>query len=509
MTDLIVLGVVAGLIAAAVLLSKKGTSPAKGSAKTSSETGEPKAAELSVEETVIDVATHEAEVAAARAQGGLDLARALFRLGVAQARAGEAEKAVETLRTCIAETLPPGQAAYRIHHLSTLAELCARAGLLDDAERHLRDVLPLREELSGRLHPDYARALTPLVKVLLAKGTFAEAAKIADEAAAALGATRHEETERAQGAAAVAHLLLGEPVPNIERVSADRFEPFVTGVLDMLSVLHPRAVDHVVQHSLPLLDGRGLSRSVLAIQLLDRRAQAQRLLGQPLEASKSLAMLADIADDHDRDEIVLPALLTRAILLVEAGQLDAAREAYDNLTEETLRSPNDVRARILREKGLFLTRFDSTSSLAALDEALSLARTGGNDEVLGACLLAAGVWHLHAGHGAEAKALLDEATPHFAEGHPEHATLVDHIASAANGAPCACRRRAQVEQSVNAAVQKALSPELVRVRLQSGPQGQTFQLEFSRQPSQAEFEMAKGALEEAVRKLRPSAPNAA
>ena len=171
------------------------------------------------------------------------------------------------------------------------------------------------------------------------------------------------------------------------------------------------------------------------------------------------------------------------------------------------RAPAEARCFVRREYGLWLTRQDKDTSLAMLDLAVQDGREAGPmSEALGRSLAAAGVWRLHAGESATAEQHLREAMSILSEGHVDLPAVKDHLASIAAKAPCECIRRGQIEHELTQAVSVALGEGFARVRMQSGPSGASFGIEFVREPTAQQLETAKSAIEAALKSRSPARP---
>jgi hypothetical protein len=183
---------------------------------------------------------------------------------------------------------------------------------------------------------------------------------------------------------------------------------------------------------------------------------------------------------------------------------------FEQLAPTLAAAPAERRANVRREHGLLLTRKDKAAALAMLDLAVQDGREAGPGEALGRALAAAGVWRHHAGDAELAAKLLEEALALLPEGHPDKAASQAHLEPARTRTPCECARRGQLEQELTAAVAKVIGEGVARVRMQPTPGGTNFGLEFSRQPTDAELEAARKAIEETLRgRMRPQPSPAA
>lgn len=506
---LVLLFVAAAVVLALVLTRRRPGAPATAAVKPTEATGEtaPAAVESAAEPPPIhDEATHQREVEGLRltAQPGPVLAGALFRLSIAMARAGEMRRAVVPLREAVGmPTTDLPSERERLTYVTNLGEMLARSGELDEAERVLRESLPAREAAFGRLHPAYAFGLAPLARTMLAKGDAVSAAAAADEVVAILAATHHENVPLALGLAACARVVAGQPPPPDERIQTAQLSGFLAGLLDACDVVHLEAGGRVLTYAVELLGARGLLATPAGVRVLDRLGQSARARRAFGEAVAAWEKLAEVTFAADQPEYGVAAKLGVAVARAEGGDPAGAAAVYEQLAERMKDGRAELRSRIHREHGLFLSERDQAAALVRLTEAVAFARAGEDGETLGMALAASGVWEHHARHFELAEPLLDEAQRVLPDKHPDGLAARNHLAAARQRGACDCGhdQRREIEAALNRAVTASLSAELVRVRVEQGARGMSYGLEFARQPTPEELESARTTLERTLKTL--------
>lgn len=456
--------------------------------------------------TIVDEATHAAEVEALKGTPGPALAAAQHRLALAIARKGDFARAVTWLESAVqVSTTNESDERARLDHVVTLGEVLARLGRAAEAERLLRDHLPAREAAYGRLNAGYAAGLAPLARLVLARGDAGSAAALAEEAAAVLSATHHDNAPMAVGFASAARLAAGSAPAHAEKISGDDLTAFLSGFVDACDVLPPELHAKGLAFAIDLVTRKGLLHSPAGVGLLDRYAGLQRMRGAVAEAESAYARLMEVADALGKGELAITAGVGRALCRTEGGDLEGAENVFRVILDAAERAPAEQRCFVRREYGLWLTRKDKDASLAMLDLAVQDGREAGPmSEALGRSLAAAGVWRMHAGESATAEKHLQEAMPLLPEGHVDLPAVKDHLAAIAAKAPCECMRRGQLEHELTRAVSVALGEGFARVRMQSGPAGTSFGIEFVREPTAQQLEAAKSAIEAALKARAPA-----
>ncbi|WP_433089464.1 tetratricopeptide repeat protein [Dactylosporangium sp. CA-052675] len=450
-------------------------------------------------------------VAARHGAGSPQWASAQCDLGNVLLNADQLGRAVECFRAAVSVSPRdfPGLHKDHLTYRSNLGLALRLAGRLDEAEAELRAGLAAREAFYGREHPGYAFGLEPLAELLLSRGALPAARAAAEEMVANLWRNGHDRV-------AVALALRAEIVraadPRAEAFAdADRLpgpvlEQLALAVRRRIETGEPRMYAGLVRDLVRLLEARLGPDHRATLNALSSLANLGRDCGDQAGRVEAIQRVLAAYDRQGDAEAALMAAMGLALAHGEAGETEAGLRAYAAAHDRAVRvgRPEPV-SQVLRNWGLALQEAERFSEAEpCLRDAVRIARTGADPELLGRARIALGLFLQHRNRLGEARTVIEEGLAVLDPVHPDALVGRSHLGAVLEGRTCGCGDMpGTVAEAFRAFVLSKLPPDLLedlRVRVEDGD----FKIEVNlrREPSPAELERLNGVVQSAYAEFR-------
>lgn len=369
-------------------------------------------------------------------------ASAVFDLARLMVELDDLERAAQWLEK--AWTLQPeGHEAQkeRLTYNMNLGEVLLRQGRLDEAQRVLEAGLDARRTFYGTRHAGYAYGLQALADVYLARGALEDALTAADRAVGVFWASRNPEVVSAVAIrAAVASRLARPALEMASQLDDPLFERLITVIIGRNDLeaaeAHLRLLQELDLHTIE----RWGERDPWRINIASAIVETARTSGANEIRVARLRWLVSTMKRRGDDRGTIDALLGLALALDDHGNVDGAREAYEDALDaaQTYDDPR-ILARVHRNFGLFsCSKGDEARGLEQLESAVARARALDDPAAIARSQIALGISLQHAGELGRARALLEAALENLDPSEPDTLYARSHLAALFQGGTCGC-----------------------------------------------------------------------
>jgi tetratricopeptide (TPR) repeat protein len=443
---------------------------------------------------------HGAESAEA-ASAEFDMAKILVSMN-------ELPKAAAALQRAAAIPATEGQPLkMRLDYLTNFGEVLARMGQFPEAQKIHEESLIGREKLYGKNTEGYAVGEAPLAEVLLAQNNV-ELAEIAIESSLAVlwKAGRPQVVPLASLRAVIRSAKYGDERPLLEPF--DALPPqlqveLIKACLSRLQRDNPKHSLYVLEELRERIEDAEAHVDALP-QVVAAYSNIAAAAGAHEQRISALEWLREHFEKANDKNQMLEASLAIALAKDAANDLDGSIAEFDATVKRAEPLGHAVRARVLRNYGVFLSRKNKKEEAdKILVEAMVASEASGEQEGLGSTLVAQGVHFHHTERAEEAKPLLARAVSVLPEKHPDSLYASGHLTAMEKGEPCGCNDpRTAVARTIAALVQPHLPKGLLTGLSVKSLENLSLEVALSRQPTKEEQDILSRALNQAIAVLR-------
>lgn len=407
---------------------------------------------------------------------------------------GDYPKALENMRAASeVEGDDDETVKMRLTNIMNLGDILSELGQLDEAEAVHRQALEERRTFYGEEHSGYGYGAESLGTVLLRKGEYEEASRLAR---AAVAAFRDGEPHKLK--ATLILWMLAEKSRNPDAQVLDLLEDedrdrVVEAIGTAPGYLFIDATVDLRWEVLEHLTDRDARMTCLAT--IANHSQA---LGRTDDRIRALEAYIDLAREISPDDAAF-ALQGLALACDEAGRPADAEAAY----ERALEIADEKAAQVMRNYALYLAECDELDRAEAMfRQALDVAE----GEMYARTAGAYGVFLHHRKRFDEAVSLLQACIEGMPANHHDRLTAEAHLMFARNAEPCNCGVGMPV--ALSAFVREVVEEYLPADLLDEVVVGQDFEISIrvARTPSAEEVEAIEFATAEARRRIQEMQP---
>lgn len=395
---------------------------------------------------------------------------------------------------------------------SNLGMALRLAGRLDEAEQELRAGAQARLEFYGREHAGYAFGLEPLAELLLQRGDLAQARQVVEEMVANLHHNRHERVAVALALRAEIVRAAGsgeQTFPGIDWLPENVLEQLVLAVCGRMEFGEPLLYRTLLRDLAAGLEARLGPDHFATLKVLSNLANLNRNIGDEAGRAERVDAIRRVLAAHDRQGRAVDALHVAqglALALGDAGETEEGLRAYAAAHERAVRlgRPEPI-SQTLRNWGLALQELGRIDEAEArLAEAVRVAATGTDSEMLGRGRIALGLFLQHQNRLGEARTVIEGGLAVLDPVHPDAIVGRSHLGAVLEGRTCGC---GDMPETIAAAfrefVLSKLPPDLL-ADLQVTVADNDFKIEVQlrREPTRDELERLNGVMQSALAEFR-------
>ncbi|MEU7866588.1 tetratricopeptide repeat protein [Dactylosporangium sp. NPDC049140] len=418
-------------------------------------------------------------------------------LGNVLLNADQLGRAVDCYRAAVSVSPRDHPDLHKDHltYRSNLGLALRLAGRLDEAEAELRAGLAAREAFYGREHAGYAFGLEPLAELLLSRGDVAGARPVAEEMVTNLWDNGHERVAVAlalRAEIARAGDPRAEAFTDADRLPGPVLEQLANAVRRRIADGEPRVYQGLVRDLVRLLEAQLGPDHPATLGALSSLANLGRDTGDQAGRVEAIQRVQAAYDRLGRPEDALMAAMGLALAHGEAGDTEAGLRAYASAHERAVRlgRPEPV-SQVLRNWGLALQEADRPHEAEpCLRDAVRIATTGADYELLGRGRIALGLFLQHQNRLPEARTVIEEGLAVLDPVHPDAMIGRSHLGAVLEGRTCGCGdMRATLADAFREFVLSKLPPDLLadlRVRVADGDF--KIDVELNREPAPQELD---------------------
>lgn len=376
----------------------------------------------------------------------------------------------------------------RLTYVMNVGDMLSELGEFEEAEAVHRAALEERRAFYGEDHPGFGYGAESLGTVLLRRGAYDEAVRVAQSAVAAF----REGEEHKLNAALILWMLAeksrrpeSKVLENLDAADRDRLVAAIARAPAYLFI------DATVDLRWEVLDH--LDDADAQIACLTTIANQSQALGRHDDRIRALQRYVDLTAEFSADDAAY-ALQGLALACDEAGRHDEAGRAY----ERALELAGAQRAAVLRNYALYLAeRGQDERAETLLREALDTSEGELHARAAGAY----GVFLHHRGRFDEAVPRLQTCIEELPPNHPDALTAASHLQFARNGEGCNCALGMPValSQYVREVIEEYLPAGLIGEVVVTGTD---ISVSLTRTPSDGEQEAITLAVNEARRRVQ-------
>jgi tetratricopeptide (TPR) repeat protein len=437
-----------------------------------------------------------------------EVASAEFDLAKILVSMNELSKAAAALQRAAAIPAVDGQPLkMRLDYLTNYGEVLARMGQFQEAQRAHEESLTAREKLYGKNTEGYAVGEAPLAEVLLALNQLEQAEQTIESSLAVLWkAGRPQVIPLASLRAVIRSARYGDERPLLEPFEAlppQLQVELIKACLSRLQRDNPKHSLNVLEELRERIEDAEAHVETLP-QVIAAYSNIAAAAGAHEQRISALEWLREHFEKANDKNQTLEASLAIALAKDAANDLDGSLLEFDATVKRAEPLGHAVRARVLRNYGVFLSRKNKKEEAdKILAEAMIASEASGEQEGLGSTLVAQGVHFHHTERSAEAKPLLERAVAVLSEKHPDSLYASGHLTAMEKGQPCGCNDpRTAVARTIAALVQPHLPKGLLTGLSVKSLENLSLEVALSRQPTKEEQDLLSRALNQAIAVLR-------
>jgi tetratricopeptide (TPR) repeat protein len=395
----------------------------------------------------------------------------------------------------------------RLDYLTNLGEVLARMGQFPEAQKIHEESLAGREKTYGKNTEGYAVGEAPLAEVLLAQGNLELAERTIESSLAVLWkAGRPQVVPLACLRAVIRSAKYGDERPLLEPF--DALPPQLQ--VELIKACLSRLQRDNPKHSLYVLEElrERIEDAEAHVEALPQVVAAYSNIAAAAGAHESRISALEWLRDHfekveDKNQM-LEASLAIALAKDAANDLDGSIAEFDATVKRAEPLGHAVRARVLRNYGVFLSRKNKKEEAdKVLADAMVASESSGEQEGLGSTLVAQGVHFHHTERTDAAKPLLERAVSVLPEKHPDSIYAKGHLTALEKNQSCGCNDpRTAVARTIAALVQPHLPKGLLTGLSVKSLENLSLEVALSRQPTKEEQDLLSRALNQAIAVLR-------